>query len=114
MRNVSRLLLLLGVFAFASYTFAAQNAAPKAPAAPAAQQEKAFQGSLVKVDNDAKTLTAKDANNKEMVFHYTDKTEVVGSDNSIQGLAGKTGTQLNITYSVDKGANNATRIEMSR
>jgi hypothetical protein len=108
MRNVSRLLLLLGVFAIASYTFA-QNAAPKA-----AQQEKAFQGTLVKVDADAKTLTAKDAKNQEMVFHYTEKTEVVGSENSIQGLAGKPGTQLNITYSVDRGANTATRIEMSK
>lgn len=108
MRNVSRLLLLLGVFAIASYTFA-QNAAPKA-----AQQEKAFQGTLVKVDADAKTLTAKDAKNQEMVFHYTDKTEVVGSENSIQGLAGKPGTQLNITYSVERGNNTATRIEMSK
>src|SRR5215471_12473166 len=108
MRNVSRLLMLLGVFALASYTFA-QNAAPKAPAA---QQEKAFQGTLVKVDNDAKTLTAKDANNKEMVFHYTEKTEVVGSENSIQGLAAKAGSPLIIEYTAAGGNNIATRIEM--
>jgi hypothetical protein len=111
MRNVSRLLVVLVVLTLASYTFAAQTGAPKAPTA---QQEKAFQGTLVKVDGDVKTLTAKDANNKEMVFHYTDKTEVVGSENTVQGLAGKSGTQLNITYSVERGANNATRIEMLR
>jgi hypothetical protein len=102
---------VLVVFAFTSYVFAAQNAAPKAPAD---QQEKAFQGTLVKVDSDAKTLTAKDANNKDMVFHYTDKTAVVGSENTVQGLAGKAGTQVNISYSVEKGANNATRIEITR
>jgi len=109
MRNVCRLLLVLFVLAFASYTFAAQNAAPKAQA----QQQKAFQGTLVKLDSDAKTITAKDADNKEMVFHYTDKTEVVGSEN-IQGLAGKPGSKLNITYSVERGNNNATRVEMVR
>ena len=81
---------------------------------PAAQQEKAFQGTLVKVDNDAKILTARDANNKEMIFHYSDKTEVVGSEKTVQGLAGKSGTQLNITYNTERGTNNATRIEMSQ
>jgi len=115
MRNISRLLLLLGVFAFASLTFAAQ--APKA--APGqqekgAQQEKAFQGTLVKVDPEAKTLTAKDAQNKEMVFHYTEKTEVIGSENTVQGLAAKAGSPLIIEYTT-AGANNiATRIEMAR
>src|SRR6476646_9720924 len=105
MRNVCRLLLVVFVLVFASYTFAGQVAAPKAPAA---QQDKAFQGTLVKVDTDAKTLTAKDANNKEMVFHYTEKTEVIGSEDSIQGLAAKSGTKLNITYSVERGSNSAT------
>ena len=105
MRNVSRLLLLLGVFAFASLTFA-QNAAPKA-----AQQEKAFQGTLVKVDADAKTMTVKGADNKDMVFLYTEKTQVVGSEN-VQGLAGKPGSKLNISYPVERGNNVATKIEM--
>ncbi len=113
MRNVCRLLLVVFVLAFASYNFAGQAPAP-APKAPAAQAEKPFQGTLIKVDTDAKTLTAKDASNKEMVFHYTEKTEVVGSENSIQGLAAKSGTKLNITYSVEKGSNNATRIEMEK
>ena len=110
MRNVYRLLLLSIVFAFASYTFAARMPAPQAPAA---QQEKAFQGILVKVDSDAKTLSVRGADNKDMVFHYTDKTQVVGSEN-VQGLAGKSGTKLNITYSVERGTNTAMKIEMLR
>jgi hypothetical protein len=64
------------------------------------------------VDADAKTLTAKDAADKEMIFHYTDKTEIVGSEKTIQGLAAKSGAKLSITYKVEKGLNNATRIEM--
>jgi len=109
MRNVSRLLLLLVVVAVVSQTFVAQGVRPPAQAA----QQQAFQGILVKVDSDAKTLTARGADNKDMVFHYTDKTEVIGSEN-VQGLAGKSGTKLNITYSVEKGANTAMKIEMLR
>jgi hypothetical protein len=109
MRGISRLLLLLVCLALASYTFAAQTAPPtQAPA----QQDKAFQGTLIKVDPDAKTITAKDADNKEMTFHYTDQTEIVGSERNVQGLAGKSGAKLNITYKVERGGNNATRVEI--
>src|SRR5215467_12785451 len=94
MRNLSKLVLLLAVLAIASYTFAAQISSP-----PPQQQDKAFQGTLVKVDSDAKTLTAKGADNKEMVFHYTEKTEIIGSDQP-QGLTGKAGAKLNILYTV--------------
>jgi hypothetical protein len=103
------MLLVLVVLALASYTFAAQ--APSTPA-PGAQQDKAFQGTLVKVDSEAKTFTAKDADNKEMMFHYTDKTEILGSEKTVQGLTGKSGSKVNIMYKVERGANNATRIEI--
>ena len=108
MRNVSRLLLLLVVLAVASYTFAAT--APTS--SQAQQQDKAFQGTLVKVDDSAKTITVRDADNKEMMFHYTDQTQIVGSERTVQGLAGKSGSKLNITYKAERGANNATRIEV--
>jgi hypothetical protein len=104
------MLLVLVVLALASYTFAAQAPTP-APGAQA-QQDKAFQGTLVKVDSEAKTFTAKDADNKEMVFHYTDKTEILGSEKTVQGLTGKSGSKVNIMYKVERGANNATRIEI--
>lgn len=110
MRNVSRLLLLLAVLAVASYTFA--QTAPTATQAPAPQQDKAFQGTLVSVDDSAKTITAKDADNKEMMFHYTEQTQIVGAEKSVQGLAGKSGAKLNITYKADRAGNTATRIEM--
>jgi hypothetical protein len=109
MRNVSRLLLLVVVLALASYTFAAQTA-PTAPQAP--QQDKAFQGTLTKVDSDAKIISVMGADNKEMMFHYTDQTEIVGSEKTVQGLAAKSGAKLSITYKAERGTNNATRIEL--
>jgi len=95
------------VLAVASYAVAAQTA-PQAPPA----QDKAFQGTLVKVDAEAKTITAKDADNKEMMFHFTDQTQIVGSEKTVQGLAGKSGSKVNITYKAERGGNTAERIEL--
>ena len=118
MRNISKCLgVLVITLAVASLGFAqapgAPAPAPGAPGAPpAAQAEKAFSGTLVKIDTDAKTLIAKDADNKEMQFAYTDKTEVVGPEKTVQGLAGKSGSKLKVTYKSDKGVNTASRIEV--
>jgi hypothetical protein len=46
-----------------------------------------------------------------MTFQYTDATPVVGSEKDIQGLAGKSGTDLKITYRDAAGKHIATRIE---
>ena len=74
--------------------------------------EKTFDGQLMKIDATAKSISVKNSDNKEMTFTYTDQTLVVGPDNSIQGLNGKTGTQLKVSYREDKGANLATKIEV--
>src|SRR5262245_35556304 len=75
--------------------------------------EKIFSGQLTKIDTSAKTIVMKDSENKEMTFSYTDQTEIVGVEsNNVQGLAGKTGTQLRITYQQARGTNQATRIEV--
>ena len=71
-----------------------------------------FQGSLVQVNSEAKTLTVKNADNKEMQFAYTEATAVVGSDNTAQGLAGKSGETVKITYTVEQGVNRANKIEI--
>jgi hypothetical protein len=78
-----------------------------------AQEEKVFQGSLVKIDTTAHMIVAKDTANKEWQFSYTDKTEVVTPEKTIQGLAGKSGATVRIMYTVQQGANQATRIEIS-
>src|SRR5262245_24400390 len=70
-------------------------------AAPAQAADKVFQGQLVKVDPDAKSITVK--GNMEMTFEYSDRTQVTGSEKTIQGLAGKTGTDLKVTYREAQG-----------
>ena len=87
-----------------------QQAPQQAP--PAASAAKTFEGELSKVDTTLKTITAKGADSKEMSFVYNDTTMVVGGDKTVQGLAGKTGAHLRISYREERGSNQATRIEI--
>ena len=109
MKKISRLsILAIMLVAVTVYTNAAALQAPQAPQAPqAAQEEKQFQGSLVSIDEATHMLTAKAADEKEWRFSYSDKTELVGADKPV-----KSGAKLTITYTVLKGTNLATRIEM--
>ena len=86
----------------------AQAQGQERPAAPA-QAEKVFEGQLTKVDANAKAIMVKGAD-AEMTFEYTDATQIVGSPN-VQGLAGKTGTELKVTYRDAGGKHTATKIE---
>ena len=86
--------------------YAQDKAAPPAQAA-----EKVFQGQLTKVDANAKSIMVKGTGDAEMTFEYTDATQVVGPEKTVQGLAGKPGTQLRVTYREAAGKNTALRIE---
>jgi hypothetical protein len=77
----------------------------------APQEDRVFEGQLVSVDATAKTMVLIGADNKDMTFSYTDQTVVTGSEKSVQGLSGKAGTPLKVTYKTERGANNAIRIE---
>ena len=81
----------------------------KAAPPAAAQQEKVFQGQLTKVDAEAKSISVK-GSDMEMTFAYTDATQVVGERN-VQGLAGKSGAQVSVTYRDAAGKHTATKIE---
>ena len=80
-------------------------------APPSQTAEKVFQGQLTKVDAEAKSIMVKGTGNVEMTFEYTDATQVLGPERNVQGLAGKTGTELKITYRDTAGKHTATRIE---
>jgi hypothetical protein len=80
-------------------------------APPAQAGEKTFQGQLTKVDANAKWITVKGPKDAEMTFEYTDATQITGSEKSIQGLAGKTGADLKVTYRDAGGKHLATKIE---
>jgi len=81
--------------------------------APPAQapQDKVFQGQLTKIDANAKSLSVKGAGDMEMTFEWTDATQVTGSEKTVQGLAGKTGSELKVTYRDAAGKHTATKIE---
>jgi hypothetical protein len=87
---------------------------PQNPAQPKAQaqEDKAFQGTLVMVDAEKHMLTVKAADDKEWFFSYTDDTKVIGPAKDVEGLTGKPGANLKITYHIEGLANRATRIEV--
>jgi Cu/Ag efflux protein CusF len=110
---VSVLLLALAIPA----AIAQQGAAPPDPQGqntPAQQDQevRSFEGSLTKVDAEAKTITLKSDSNAEMTFSYNDQTQVVGADDGVQGLTGKTGSSMKVSYRVQKGSNYASKIEI--
>ena len=77
-----------------------------------AAEQKVFEGQLTKVDATAKSISVKGSTGPEMMFNYDDQTQVIGPEKNVQGLAGKTGTTLKVTYRQEKGSNWATRIEI--
>jgi len=88
--------------------------APAPPAAPGGQaaQAKTATGELAKVDVAKKEITVKGADNKDILFVYTDATQMTGVEGGAQGLTGKTGATLRVTYTERGGANLASRIEV--
>ena len=106
MKVVSKCLVVLMVFS-AIAVYAGQNRTPQQ-----AQGQKAFEGVLTSIDTNNHMIRAMGADNKELQFVYTDETQVTGPEKSVQGLAGKSGTKLRITYRVEQGRNLATNIEV--
>jgi len=79
---------------------------------PPAAAEKAYQGHLSKVDATVKEIILKGSDNKEMVFTYDAQTKMTGVDNGVQGLAGKSGSNLIVNYQENRGTNLATQVEV--
>jgi Cu/Ag efflux protein CusF len=80
--------------------------------APPAAQAKTATGELSKVDVAKKEITIKGSDNKDMVFIWSDATQLTGVEGGAQGLSGKTGATLRVTYTERGGANQASRIEV--
>jgi hypothetical protein len=106
MKVVSKCLVVLMVFS-AMAVYAGQGKAPEQ-----AQGQRTFEGVLTSIDTNSHMLKVMGADKKESQFAYTDETQVTGPEKSIQGLAGKPGTKLKITYRVEQGRNVATNIEV--
>ena len=102
-------LLTLGAASIAVLFLIVMPVASQAP-----QAEKTFSGMLMKVDAANKVITVKGTGYEpEMTFRFDDKTQVTGAEKTVEGLAGKGGAMLKVTYR-EEGANRiATRIEVS-
>ena len=100
------LVLVIGIIAIAGTALMAQPPQARAAEITQAPQQGAmvFQGNLIQINTDTKMLTVKGPENKEMTFAYTDGTEIIGAGNGVQGLAGKSGERVKITYSVKQGS----------
>jgi hypothetical protein len=72
----------------------------------------AYNGDLVRVSTDSHTVVVRGSDEKDWEFTYTDKTEVTGAMETIEGLAGKTGTPVTIRYKKEGNRNIATNIEV--
>jgi len=105
--EMNRVRVLLGIAAVT--VFLVSLSATLTAQAPA---EKTWTGQLVKVDTTAKLVSGKGADQKEMSFSFNDDTQVVSPEKTIQGLTGKTGSDLRITYREERGTNMATKIEL--
>ena len=79
-----------------------------------APAERSFEGHLTKVNLAARIITVKGDDDKEMMFVYNDQTQMTGIENTPQGLIGKTGTHLKVTYRESRGINLATKLEGSQ
>ena len=77
-----------------------------------AAQVKTATGELSKVDLAKKEITLKGSDNKDMVFTWTDATQMTGVEGGPQGLGVKTGATLRVTYTERGGSNQASRIEV--
>ncbi len=76
------------------------------------QQQQTLSGTLMSVDTDAQTFVVQDAGGNQVTFHYNDQTQVAGSDQTIEGLASQSGTQVTVTFQEQESNRMATKIEI--
>src|SRR5215471_2212218 len=102
-------LLTLGAASIALLLLIVMPVASQAP-----QAEKTFFGTLTKVDAEKKVITVKGTGNQpEMTFTYDDKTQVSGAEKTVEGLTGKSGALLKVTYREQGTDRIATKIDVS-
>lgn len=106
-------------FAVAAATFSVAPAIDAQQAQPAekarAQKPEPVTGELVALNPATKTLVVRTAPENDVKFTYSDETEIVGVDGKgVEGLTGKPGTMVTVTYDVHGTANIALKIEVSQ
>jgi len=85
---------------------AGQQQQPSAPARAS--------GELVRVDTTAKTLSIRTTAGTDMLFTYSDATKVTGGDQSVAGLATKSGAKVTVTFTMKGQDRIATQIDIEK
>ena len=90
----------------------AQQPTPGGQERAAQQLRSPVEGELVSVDNDAKKITIKPLKGDELVFTYTEKTEISGAHKDAAGLATMKEGRVTVHFTEDAQtkAKTATRI----
>jgi hypothetical protein len=78
---------------------------------PKVQDAKIVEGILMGIDQNARVLTLKAADN-EMQFSYTDQTELVAPENDGKPAVVRQGTKMRVHYTERENAKIATKIEI--
>jgi hypothetical protein len=78
---------------------------------PKVQDAKIVEGILTGIDQNAKILTLKAADN-EIQFSYTDQTELIAPENDGKPAVVRQGTKMRVHYTERENAKIATRIEI--
>ena len=89
-----------------------QAQAPAAPAQAAQPLRSPVEGELVSVDATGKKITVKPLTGADLVFNYTDKTEISGAQKDAAGLATMKEGRVTVHFTEDAQtkAKTATRI----
>jgi len=115
MQKVTRLFAVV-CFAcvLAAWTSAvlAQETAQVPPGQTQETQVQSATGKLKSVDSDAKKVTITSSAGDDMEFTYNEQTMIAGAESTVEGLAGKSGADVTVSYKEDKGVKTATRIEV--
>jgi hypothetical protein len=78
------------------------------------QENNTAQGQLVRIDTTEKVIVIKTAPDAQMLFSYSEETEVTGSDELVAGLATLQGIDISVTYTKHGQQNVATKIEVRK
>ena len=110
MKSIQRAFVVLTTFALivgAAYALAPQDQRPVQDS-----KTKTMQGELLRVDTDAQTISIKTAEGSEVQFRYTDKTEVLGAQDGVAGLATNSGAQVIVSFTEENQTKIASKIEV--
>jgi hypothetical protein len=118
MKHADKLIVFAAALALSVMPAMAQQPGAPQQQQPGVQQQQPQQqqasGELVRVDTNAKTLSIKTAAGSDMLFTYSDATKVTGGEQSVAGLATKSGAKVTVTFLMKGQDRLATQIDIEK